>query len=188
MPLSPKLKSAKPASKSNSRASVAAALPESLPASLHLSRRFTLASLTHSDTADKHRINNAPVVEHLVNLKRLAYLLESVETLLGHPLTITSAYRNPEVNALVGGVPTSKHALGLAADFVCPGFGTPLEVAKYIAASGISFDQIIHEFGRWVHLGLAQDGITPRRQTLTICRAAEGYLDGLLPCASETAA
>lgn len=40
---------------------------------------------------------------------------------MGHgPITITSGYRSPAVNRLVGGVPDSDHALGHACDFYFP--------------------------------------------------------------------
>lgn len=147
-----------------------------------LSASFTLAQLIHSDTAVKRGLDNHPLPQHLPSLRRLAALLETIQALLRHPLQITSAYRNPELNRLVGGVPASRHALGLAADVVCPTFGTPLEVARAIASAGVEFDQLIHEYGRWVHVGLAGDQITPRGQLLTICSSDGGYLDGLLPC------
>ncbi|MDB5803705.1 MAG: peptidase [Betaproteobacteria bacterium] len=149
-----------------------------------LSPNFDLARLTHSDTARERGLSNQPAPEHLPHLRQLAAVLEQVQALLGAPLSISSGYRSPALNAAVGGVPRSLHALGLAADFACPGFGTPLEVARAIAASNIAYDQIIHEFGRWVHLGLAAPGAAPRRQLLTICSSAEGYLDGLHPCAA----
>lgn len=150
------------------------ALPPALP-------QITMAQLLHSDTAVKHGIDNQPPAAHQANLQRLSAALHAIQTLLHRPLAITSAYRNPNVNRLVGGVPASKHALGLAADFVCPAFGTPLEVARTIAASSIAFDQLIHEYGRWVHFGLAPDGTPQRAQLLTIRTRQEGYLDGLLP-------
>ena len=149
-----------------------------------LSPHFTLAQLTHSDTALEHSITNTPAPAHLENLRRLATALEEIRQMLRHPLVISSAYRCPELNRLVGGVPASRHALGLAADFICPAFGTPLEIARAIAASPIHFDQIIHEYGRWVHFGLAPAGDAERRQLLTIRSAAEGYLDGLLDTAT----
>lgn len=121
----------------------------------------------------------------MANLRRLARSLESIQQLLEHPLSITSAYRSPELNRLVGGVPTSRHALGLAVDFVCPAFGNALAVSQAIAASSIRFDQIIHEYGRWVHLGLAPRGAKVRRELLTICSAQEGYVEGLVPCRSD---
>lgn len=150
-----------------------------------LSPSFDLARLTYSDTARERGIPNHPEPEHLPHLRRLAAALEQVQALLGHPLTLNSGYRSPALNAAVGGVPHSRHALGLAADVVCPGFGAPLEVARAIAASSIVYDQIIHEFGRWVHFGLAPAIEVPRRELLTICTGAEGYLDGLHPCAAR---
>jgi hypothetical protein len=151
---------------------------------MQLSPNFTLAHFTRSETARERGIANQPETEHLPQLQRLAAALEQVQALLGTPLQITSGYRSPALNAAVGGVPTSRHALGLAADFVCPGFGTPLEVAQAIATSAIAFDQLIHEFGRWVHVGLAPPGDKPRRQLLTICSGQEGYVDGLHACAA----
>ncbi len=153
---------------------------------LKLSRHFTLATLTYSDTARQHGLDNQPNMEHLANLRRLARSLESIQQLLGRPLSINSAYRSPQLNQLVGGVPTSRHALGLAADFVCPDFGDPLAVARTIAASPLRFDQLIHEYGRWVHFGLAPHGARARRELLTICNAQQGYVDGLFPCQSGT--
>jgi hypothetical protein len=147
-----------------------------------LSPNFDLARLTHSDTARERGIPNHPTPEHLPHLRLLAGALEELQALLGAPLAITSAYRSPALNAAVGGVPHSRHALGLAADFVCPGFGSPLEVARAIAASSLVYDQVIHEFGRWVHFGLAPPLEAPRRQLLTICTSAQGYLDGLHAC------
>ncbi len=171
MPLSPKL-SPKPSAKR----------------SVKPSPGFTLGQLTHSDTALRLGLDNRPPPEHLANLRRLAAMLEAIEGVLGHPLKLTSAYRNPQVNRAVGGVPTSRHALGLAADFVCPGFGPPLEVARAIALSALDIDQVIHEYGRWVHAGLATPGAAARRQHLTICSTEEGYLEGLLPCAPASRA
>ena len=65
------------------------------------------------------------------------------------------------------------HPRGLAMDFTAPAFGTPLEVCRAIAASEIDFDQVIHEFGAWCHLGVAAPGEAGRRMVLTIDRAGE---------------
>ena len=66
--------------------------------------------------------------------------------------------------------------MGLAADFTCPGFGSPLEIAATLRDSGIRFDQCILEFGRWVHLSFSPE---PRGRLLTIHDSKEGYLVGL---------
>ena len=65
------------------------------------------------------------------------------------PLAINSGYRCPEVNKAVGGVPTSQHTKGEAAD-VCP-FGRnghgDIEVVRQLAQKAVEldlpFDQMI---------------------------------------------
>ncbi|PTE02718.1 D-Ala-D-Ala carboxypeptidase family metallohydrolase [Pandoraea apista] len=132
-----------------------------------LTLHFTLDELTHSQTADRRGIDNSASEDVVANLTRLAQTLERVRVLLGsRPITISSGYRSPDLNRAVGGARNSAHLYGLAADFICPGYGTPLQICKAIAASGIDFDQLIHE-GTWVHLGLAQPSQKNRRQVLT---------------------
>jgi putative chitinase len=119
-----------------------------------LSEHFTLEELCHSDTAKSLGIDNTPTPAHLANLKHLAERLEEVRALFGRPVTIESGYRNPEVNARVGGVADSDHAQGHAADIQVDGI-TDLEVAKRIRDSGIKFDQLIREDGRTVHISFS---------------------------------
>jgi zinc D-Ala-D-Ala carboxypeptidase len=118
-----------------------------------LTPHFSLEEFTLSSTALAHRIENKPRPEHLVNLKKLAARMEEVRALFDAVVEITSGYRNPEVNALVGGVPNSAHALGFAADFHVDGF-TDLNAAKRIRDSGLKFDQLIFEKNRCVHLSV----------------------------------
>jgi hypothetical protein len=60
--------------------------------------------------------------EHRINLGRLAVLLEAFRSATGGvPYTVTSAYRAPERNELVGGVPHSQHLDGSAADILPKG-------------------------------------------------------------------
>lgn len=151
---------------------------------MQLTPNFSLAELTVSDTARRRGIDNSPTPAHLRNLRRTAALLEEIRALFGVPLQVTSGYRNPQVNALVGGVPTSAHALGLAADFHVQGLDD-LAAAKRIRDSGIVFDQLIYEAGRCVHVGLAAAGKPLRRQVL---RQPGGpgspVFEGLEPAAS----
>lgn len=130
---------------------------------MNLSEHFSLEELTFSSTAVARGIDNtapAGIAEHL---KVTAAGLEKVRTLLGHPLHIDSGYRSPALNAAVRGVATSAHTTGYAADFICPAFGSPLEIvgavqahnarciAQGIGADHIGFDQLIQE-GTWVHI------------------------------------
>jgi len=117
-----------------------------------LTANFSLEEFTRSDAAERLGDPNRPNPTHFLNIKRLAEGMEEVRALFGKPVRITSGYRNPRVNRAVGGVPTSAHALGHAADFTVDGM-TPLEVAKRIRDSGIKFDQLILEGSRGiVHL------------------------------------
>jgi hypothetical protein len=137
----------------------------------YLSNHFSLAEMT----VTAHRsIDNDPPPEIVTVLRDTAERMEHVRDLLGQPIHINSAYRSPALNAAVGGVSNSAHMTGHAADFICPGFGTPLEVCRELQASGIMFDQVIAE-GTWVHLSCAP---TMRRQVLTKS-AGGGYTVGL---------
>jgi len=144
--------------------------------SMHLSPNFSLSRLVYSETAERSGIDNTPPPEVVENLKRLAAGLEAVQALLGAPLEISSGYRCAALNEAVGGSGASQHLQGLAADFECPAFGTPLEIARAIQSSGLEFDQCILEYGRWVHLSFSD---APRRRLLTIYDEKEGYLAGL---------
>ena len=86
------------------------------------------------------------------------------------PLAINSGYRCPEVNKAVGGVPTSQHTKGEAAD-VCP-FGRnghgDIEVVRQLAITardlGLPFDQMIL-YPSFVHFSHRLNG-TQRGQIL----------------------
>ncbi|MBL8378497.1 MAG: DUF882 domain-containing protein [Burkholderiales bacterium] len=144
-----------------------------------LSPHFSLEELTASQTAVREGIDNTPDAAARRNLARLAATLEDVRTLLGGvPIIISSGYRSPQLNRRVKGARNSAHMSGLAADFTAPAAGTVLQVARRIAAADIAFDQLIHEYGAWVHLGLAAAESPPRRETLSIFRGT-GYLPGL---------
>lgn len=115
----------------------------------------------------------------LANLRLVAALMERVRTLLGdQPIVVHSGYRSLEVNNAVGGVGTSAHCRGLACDFVCPAFGTPVEVARAILKSDLQYDQLILEY-RWVHVGLVRDGSLSRHEALTKRSRWAAYESGI---------
>jgi zinc D-Ala-D-Ala carboxypeptidase len=95
-------------------------------------------------------------------------------------LKINSGYRAEALNARVGGVPNSQHCLGMAADVVCPAFGSPHDLACAIAQLPCEFDQLILEFGKWVHVSVAPLDQLPRRECLSIFSKDEGYLEGIV--------
>ena len=144
-----------------------------------LSENFSLDELTLSDYAVRNKIDNSPDPTVLRNLKFLASQLELVRSALGGvPILISSGYRCAELNAGIGGAKNSTHMSGLAVDFTAPKFGTVLQTAKAVAACGVPFDQVIFEFGRWVHLGVAAPGTEAKAETLSIMVAGQ-YESGL---------
>src|SRR5690606_14980403 len=81
------------------------------------SKFFTLEELCASDTATLHNVSNVPGKAETKNLQDLAKLiLDPVRIAVGHPIKVNSGFRNVKVNRLVGGVSTSAHCYGLAAD------------------------------------------------------------------------
>ena len=97
--------------------------------SVQLTPNFTLGELTTTKTG----LSNVPNEEQINQLRKLCRdilepLREEISCRYGHrdvsgwpehiPLIVNSAYRSPAVNKSVGGVPTSQHLLGQAADIV----------------------------------------------------------------------
>ncbi|MBX3607108.1 MAG: peptidase M15 [Piscinibacter sp.] len=144
-----------------------------------LTDHFTLDEFTISQTAAREGIDNTPDAAALRNLRALASALERVRSRLGNrPVSISSGYRCPALNSAVGGSKTSAHMQGLAADFIVPSYGTVLQTARAVVDAFPDFDQVIYEYGRWVHFGLALPGRTPRRELLSIGSKGK-YVSGL---------
>lgn len=147
---------------------------------MRLSEHFTLAEFEFSQTAIRHGIDNRLPPELYDNARRTAALLEEARAILQKPIHISSGYRCPELNLRIGGAGKSAHMEALAADFVAPAFGTPLEITEVLAASLKDFDQLIFE-GTWVHIGL-MNGPHQRREVLTakFDRGRARYLPGIV--------
>lgn len=135
---------------------------------MRLSTYFSLDELIASDYAARKGIDNTPDKAALENLTYTAQQLDRVRSLLGVPVLVSSGFRSPTVNTAVGGQPRSQHVTGQAVDFTAPSFGTPEQIARAIQASHIPFDQLIFEFGRWVHISFVKSN--PRGEVLTIDR------------------
>lgn len=146
---------------------------------MQLTSHFALEEMTISQTASRYGIDNTPSPEIVSCLKRVCLTLEQVRAMIGVPIIVSSGYRCPALNRAVGGAKNSAHVLGMAADINAAHY-TPRQLAQRIIDSPISFDQLILEFGAWVHLGLAEGGM--RREILTAKR--EGgrtvYVPGLV--------
>ena len=119
-----------------------------------LTEHFTLEELTFSQTATRKGINNEPSEAVKANLAVLAKGLERVRAILLSPLHISSGYRSPDLNKLIGGSAKSAHMDGYAADFTAPAFGNPESIVRTLKRSMLPVDQVVME-GTWVHISFA---------------------------------
>jgi putative chitinase len=142
---------------------------------MSLSEHFTLDEATYSETAIRLGINNQPSEAQLENMRLAAIGMEQVRALTG-PLRINSWLRLPEVNVAVGGSKISSHMDGWAIDCSSSKL-SPYEICKLVENSNIKFDQMIHEFGRWMHISFAPE---MRMQKLTIFKPENKYKAGIL--------
>jgi hypothetical protein len=142
-----------------------------------LSGNFYLDEFTRSETAARHGIDNS--VGPTEPVFGDTPVVQPMRDALG-PTHITSGYRSPVLNQLVGGSARSQHMNGEAADLVVTGH-LPADVCRWLARSGLPFDQVILEFWQWTHVSIAF-GRPPRGQVLTAYRDARGltrYVGGI---------
>ena len=148
-----------------------------------LTQHFTLAELTASGTAQRLGLDNTPPPEVLPALTNTAEMLERIRSTLGVPVVVTSGYRSRAVNAAVGGVTSSDHAQGHAADIVAPRYGTPTQIARTLAplVSVLGIGQRILEGikgKQWVHVSTrVPDKASNRVITITDAGAQLGIQD-----------
>ena len=136
-----------------------------IDATMHLTEHFTLGEMCYSATAEAKQIPNIPLKQHITALQNLCVrCLEPVRSQLGLPIKVNSGYRCQMLNQMVGGVSTSQHLKGEAADITIPrshrpfGHPTDEQVARLImryAEQYADFDQLILEHrgnSWWVHI------------------------------------
>lgn len=147
---------------------------------IQLSDHFSLAEATASSKAEEVGVDNTQCSpEVITNAVRTAVKMEKVRLLLHNSISVKSWIRCLLLNRALGSKDTSQHILGLAVDFTCPKFGTPLEICKLLLANKdlIGFDQLILEH-TWVHISFALPNVQPRNQVLSLL-ATGGYAAGL---------
>ena len=115
---------------------------------------FTINELCKSETASKHKIDNTPSAEIIANLTALVdNILDPLREAWGRPIIVTSGYRCEVLNKLVGGVPTSQHKQGQAADISAGSIEDNKKLFDLAIKLKLPFDQIIDEYGyKWVHI------------------------------------
>ena len=150
-----------------------------------LSKNFSLAEMTHSNTAISKGLDNTPSADIIANLQILIdNVLQPIRDKLGKSIKINSGYRSPAVNASVGGSITSDHCKGQAADIEVAGMANG-DLAKWIVEN-FKFTQIILEFytqgipdSGWVHVSYNPDNLKCQVLTAVKQNGKTVYLNGI---------
>ena len=118
---------------------------------------FTLSEIVASTTAKRKNIDNTPSIKEADNMMELIVnCLQPIRDKLKKPMVVSSGYRCPELNKLVGGKSNSQHLTGCACDFTVKGMSVD-QVYEFIKNGGFTYDQLIHE-GTWVHISYKKTG------------------------------
>lgn len=121
---------------------------------MQISEHFSIEELVDSQTATRQGYEEqfSPpyyIKDNLISL--CGAVLEPLRALTGSAILISSGYRCERLNNAIGGAENSQHVKGQAADIKSATL-TVEELYVKIKTSGIVFDQLIQEFGRWVHI------------------------------------
>ena len=136
-----------------------------------LSQHFTLGELTK--TSAKTADGNIPSRVHIENLKRLCGWLERLRSEWNKrygegndPIIINSGYRSEAANKAVGGVPSSNHLSGCAADIKVAGIEQLVRYATILLdisdLNNEDFDELLLERSPrgtyWLHFAVRPTG------------------------------
>lgn len=107
-----------------------------------ITKDFSYREFERSEVADaKHICNVITSFEVRDSILALTEnVLQPLRDAWGKPLKVNSGYRCKALNAAVGGVPTSQHVKGEAADIAA---GDPVKLARLAVKLGLPFDQMI---------------------------------------------
>ena len=129
-----------------------------------ISEHFTMFDVVNSATALARKIDNRPTAQVVTNATALIKnVLEPIRNHFNSPLNVNCMYRSPNLNKAVGGVSTSQHVKGQAADITVNNHSIQ-EVFNYIKKN-LVYDQLIQE-GTWIHISFSL--IKNRKQPLKL--------------------
>ena len=117
-------------------------------------KHFTIKELTASATAQRLDIDNTPTAAAVANLQQLvANVLDPLRETYGRPIYVNSGYRCPALNRAVGGVPSSQHLTGEAADITAGNNRENRRLLGLIKKMKLPVDQVIDEQDcTWLHV------------------------------------
>lgn len=133
-------------------------------------KNFSYSEFEESSTAKKAGITNVINTAKIRDsIKALATnVLQPLRDKLGKPMHVNSGYRCKELNEAVGGVPTSQHMKGEAADIAAD---NPLELARLAKKLDLPYDQMI-VYPAFVHFSHKLGG--PQRKQLLYSKNYKG--------------
>lgn len=138
-----------------------------------ITEHLTWEEATRTDHRAFLDLQNPPPTDVKQHIEWFArHYFEPARALLG-PLIVNSLYRCAPLNEAIGGSKTSRHVLGLACDLVPVRHGLAEAFSLMARREAVWADQLIYEYGRWLHLGAPKPGDTPRGQLLMIFEAGK---------------
>lgn len=121
---------------------------------------FSFTEFERSETAYRHGIDNTVSDGAKRNIAALVdNVLDPLREAWGKPITVTSGYRNPEVNRLAGGVSTSLHLSGCAADISTGNVVDNRRLYQLAQDLGLPYFELIgkkYDFG-WLHISYSPE-------------------------------
>lgn len=130
---------------------------------MQLTEHFSTEEFGHSTLATRNGIDNKLPLKYIYSAQTLCeQVLEPLRKHIGRPIIISSGYRCPALNMLVGGVKNSQHMVGEAADFTCDNMKKLQNWFDYIKHN-LDFDQLIKERATknsqqwWIHVSCKPD-------------------------------
>ena len=128
-------------------------------------KHFNVSEFFRSSTAAKNGIKNEPSSDEKASVERninllVNHVLDPIRDKLCTPIIVTSGYRCPKVNKLVGGVNNSQHILGCAADFHVKGFTRSMMYEVFVNIyNTMDFDQLIYYRSKnIIHISYVENG------------------------------
>lgn len=138
-----------------------------------MSKFFTLKEMVYSITARKHNIDNNPKDDEIIeHLNELMEFMDGVREKWGSAILVSSGYRCPELNSKLGGVKTSAHPYGYAADLI-PANNKKQQFFEFFKdyLKDKQFDELIMEKSGnsiWIHFALKSKDGKQRRKIKTL--------------------
>lgn len=129
---------------------------------------FSFQEMERSDTAVRYAIDNTIPESLKHNVAGLVdNVLDPLREAWGRPLAVSSGYRCPALNRVVGGSATSHHMKGMAADITTGNKVDNRRLFQLITNLKLPFTQLIDERDfSWVHV--SYDPINVKRQVLKL--------------------